>query len=385
MIAGWPALRYNGLMWARRMTYKPTRLSLGVALLATLAASCAPKPLTLGFIGGLSGRNADLGISGRNGALIAVEEANEKGGARGRRVVLEPIDDAQDGDKAVAAYASLSAAGAYAIIGPMTSDMALAIVAAHDKGPPLVSPTASSPLLSGLDDIFLRVNPPNASEAEWLARYAHADGVRTPLVIYDESNKAFSEGIAAAFSARYAELSGRQAMRIAFDSERGARHAALAAEARETGADGLVIVASASEAANLAQQLRKAGYDGLLYGTGWAMTQALLDNGGASIEGMAFTHYFDPNGVGDRWLRFRSRYERQFGRPADFVAGLGWLAASAAIEAYRSAPRLPAKEAILKRGSFDGLQGELIMDRYGDAELERFKIVVRDGAFVSSP
>lgn len=368
----------------RPSPHRTKPLSFGVALLATLVASCSPKPLTLGFIGGLSGRNADLGISGRNGALIAVEEANETGGVRGRRVALEPFDDAQDGAKAVAAYAGLSAAGAYAVIGPMTSDMALAIVAAYEDGPPLVSPTASSPLLSGLDDIFLRVNPPNASEAEWLARYAYADGLRRPLALYDESNKAFSEGIAAVFSARYAELSGLPARSLAFDSERAVSYAALAAEAREAGADGVVIVASASEAANLAQQLRRAGFTGLLYGTGWAMTQALLDNGGASVEGMAFTHYFDPNGAGERWREFRSRYERQFGRPADFVAGLGWLAASAAIEAYRAAPRLSAKEAILKRGSFAGLQGELIIDRYGDAELERFKIVVRDGAFASA-
>ena len=40
--------------------------------LTYLVTACAPdKPILLGFVGGLSGRVADLGISGRNGATLA--------------------------------------------------------------------------------------------------------------------------------------------------------------------------------------------------------------------------------------------------------------------------------------------------------------------------
>ena len=52
-----------------------------------LVSACAPdKPILLGFVGGLSGRVADLGISGRNAATLAVENINNAGGVNGRKV-----------------------------------------------------------------------------------------------------------------------------------------------------------------------------------------------------------------------------------------------------------------------------------------------------------
>jgi branched-chain amino acid transport system substrate-binding protein len=66
----------------------PTWL-LRVAILVTLAsgmiACTPPEPLRIGFLGGLSGRVADLGIGGRNGAILAVEMRNRQGGINGRQ------------------------------------------------------------------------------------------------------------------------------------------------------------------------------------------------------------------------------------------------------------------------------------------------------------
>jgi branched-chain amino acid transport system substrate-binding protein len=56
---------------------------------------CAPpEPLKIGYLGGLSGRVADLGEAGRSGALLAVEEINGLGGVNGRKVELI-VQDAQ--------------------------------------------------------------------------------------------------------------------------------------------------------------------------------------------------------------------------------------------------------------------------------------------------
>ncbi len=47
------------------------------------------KPIKVGFSGCLTGKLSDLGIAGRNGAFIAVEEINASGGIKGRPGVIQ--------------------------------------------------------------------------------------------------------------------------------------------------------------------------------------------------------------------------------------------------------------------------------------------------------
>ena len=62
----------------------PVRSPLSPAVLAAAvlwalvlwAAGCdGPAPLKVGFVGGLTGRFSDIGISGRNGVMLAVEKS----------------------------------------------------------------------------------------------------------------------------------------------------------------------------------------------------------------------------------------------------------------------------------------------------------------------
>ena len=58
-------------------------ISLGIAVLL----GCEPpEPIRIGFVGGTSGRVADLGIAGRDAVLLAVELRNQSGGVAGRKV-----------------------------------------------------------------------------------------------------------------------------------------------------------------------------------------------------------------------------------------------------------------------------------------------------------
>lgn len=50
---------------------------LGSLALAVSLANCQQaKPIKLGLVAGLSGRGSDLGVAVRNGAMLAVEQAN---------------------------------------------------------------------------------------------------------------------------------------------------------------------------------------------------------------------------------------------------------------------------------------------------------------------
>ena len=75
--------------------------------MAGLAACSPPAPVHIGFIGGLTDRNADNGQAGLNGVILAVEQFNREGGVQGRMVELVVHDDAQNRDTAAQATQAL--------------------------------------------------------------------------------------------------------------------------------------------------------------------------------------------------------------------------------------------------------------------------------------
>ncbi len=82
-----------------------------------------------------------------------------------------------------------------AIIGPMTSSMAVVIQPLINSGQIVtVSPTAKTDQLSGQDDYFLRVTTPLSRNAEQIAAHAAKKmNLKKFAVVYDVSNRAFTE------------------------------------------------------------------------------------------------------------------------------------------------------------------------------------------------
>src|SRR3990167_4491213 len=147
-----------------RMTM-PARTSLHgllVVCTALLLAACeeqasAPPPIRLGVIVDVSGPSASLGLAGRNGMQLAVEEANAAGGIQGRPVELLYRDDGFDPQRARQAAAELIAIPVEAALGPMTSLIAEQLAPQFtEAGILLMGGTPLSPLLAGRDDQFFR-------------------------------------------------------------------------------------------------------------------------------------------------------------------------------------------------------------------------------------
>ena len=102
---------------------KPVWLT--AACLATLLLiACGPQePIRIGFIGELTGNSADLGEAGRNGAMLAIEQANQSGGINGRPIELLARDTGSTPATAINSAKELLDARVVAVIGTMTSGM----------------------------------------------------------------------------------------------------------------------------------------------------------------------------------------------------------------------------------------------------------------------
>ncbi|WP_165910465.1 ABC transporter substrate-binding protein [Treponema sp. J25] len=365
-------------------------LYLGLGGIILLLVGCGLRTVKIGFIGGLSGYYADLGIAGRNGLRLALEEANKNKEMAGVVFQLIAEDDRQDPEEARRTYKRLVASHVVAIVGPMTSSMAMAIVPEANGGTiPLISPTVSTPDLSGKDDMFLRVVAPSTQEAQALASLAVEEGYHRALVVFDASNEAFSGTIVRNFIRTYEEgckeknESARvESLRYVPREEKS--HQSIVEAARQHRPEVILLITTSIDTALLAQHLRRAGLAVPLLGTGWGMSQALIENGGAAVEGMRFCVPFNPLATNPEWLTFKERYLETYGVSPDFAASQGYLAGRILVEALKRGSARHIKENILQIKEFQGPQGKISFDPYGDPVTELHILEVRNGQFVTS-
>jgi branched-chain amino acid transport system substrate-binding protein len=360
----------------------------GWVLLAILvaAAGCQKnRPITIGFVGCLTGRLSDLGIDGRNAVMLAVEDVNQAGGIRGRRVELLIRDDHHAPEIAPGVNRELIDAGAVAIIGHMTSTMSLAALPVINEARVLmVSPTSSSNAFTGLDDYFVRITPPNTSESAHIAEYLfHTLGVRRPVGVYDLSNPVFTEEWFHDFAQTFVAFGGRQPESFTFHSGEHVAYVELAQKMLDTAPDGVVIVAGALDTAMLCQHVRKLGADIPIAASGWSKSQDLVQHGGQAVEGVIFSESYDRNSQQPAFVAFQQRYAARFDRPTDFAVVFAYEAALVVLQALERQTRGQSlKEAVIGQ-TFTGLQGDISFDRYGENVRPRFLVTIHNEQFVT--
>lgn len=356
-----------------------------VAFFTGISAAADKNAYKIGFVGGLTGKSSDLGIQGRSGVTLAVEEINQQGGVNGRQLKLITKDDKQDSQTALKVDRELIDEGVVVIIGHMTSAMTeAALPLINERKIPMISPTTSTNKLTGIDDYFLRVINANIQLTNLEADYAFRKlKLRRIATIYDLSNRAYSEDFAANFKARFERLGGKV---IAVDNFRAGPDVSfknIAKKILQTKPDGLLIVAGALDTAMICQHVRMAGSKVPVLVSGWAQTPDLLRHGGPAVEGIIATQYVDHDSLVKPFVEFRKRYRTRFGDvEPTFAVVMGYEAVMVVKDALSKNPDpTKLKETILKQKTFNGLQGAFEIDSYGDAKRKAYIVTVRKNRF----
>ena len=355
---------------------------------AVIVGACEePAPVKVGFVGGFEGRNADLAQVGRDGALLAMEEFNTEGGLDGRPVELIVRDDQNDPEVAAEVDRQLIDEGVVAILGHMTSQMSVAgVPVANENEVVLLSPTASTNDLTGIDDYFLRVYAPNAGDAEALALLAreHLD-VKTVSAIYDVDNRAHTETWLRAFSEAFEANGGHISIAQEFGSSQEVSLLAAAENLLIVNPDAIFVLAGSLDTALVCQHLRNHGFYGPVLTSQWSVTPEILKHAGATANGIYFIDTFSRDSPAPAYSSFRKRFEQRFSYEPGFAATFAYEAATVLLEGVkRTQDRKKIKDVILDIGEFSGLQSRIKFDRFGDVNRPRYFKTIRDGRFVDA-
>lgn len=368
----------------------PEKYSLSLLLLAIVlfSSGCSRKePVKIGFLGGLTGRSADLGIGGVEGCTLAIEQANLAGGINGSPIQLLVKNDEQNQEVAVREVKSLIASGVKVIIGPMTSIVAEAVVPVINASKTiLLSPTVTSTDFSGKDDNFLRICGSLDKYAAKSALY-HFEKLakRRATIVYDISNKSYSERWLQAFQNTFEEKGGKVVATFAFTSEKDKVFLDKARKILAVSPDLVVIIANSVDAASITAQLRKLNPKTTISLAEWSYTDRFIELTGRHAEGVYVSQFIDLNSSAPDYLTFRTAYKIRFGRMPSFPALTSYEAAIIAIDALRkqSADKRTVKEIILSTGKLKGVQETIEIDRFGDSQKPTHLSVIRGGKFFS--
>jgi len=203
-----------------------------------LAADTIKIGVILGFTGPIESLTPDMAT----GAEMAMKEINESGALLGGAQLESLRADSTCIDSAAATAAAeklITADGVAAIMGADCSGVTGAIASnvAVGNGVVMISPSATSPGLSQLEDngLFFRTSPSDARQGEVLADVMKSRGIMEIAVTY--TNNDYGKGLADSFTSSYTALGGKVTITAAHEdgkADYSAEVGALAASGTST-------------------------------------------------------------------------------------------------------------------------------------------------------
>ncbi len=357
-----------------------------VLILSFLLGCESEKQINIGLVGGLTGRHSDLGIYGRNGVILAIEEVNKNGGINQQLVNLIIKDDKQDPATAIRVVKELVDEKVIAIIGHFTSTMSMVSVPTINREKVvMISPTTATNELTELDDYFIRVMSPSRAAIEYLAKYSFdVLNLKNVVVIYDVSNQAFSKAWYSILKEQAGQRNGTKVVPMAFTSNSSVRFSELVQKVLAKNPDGILIAAASLDTAMICQQLKKLDSNARLLSTMWAMTDDFIQHAGSAAEGVIFAHWFYEEYRSKASERFRHAYLNRFNHKPNFASYFGYEAAQVLIKSLSlNLDPVKLKETIIRKRVFKGIQGEITIDQYGDPLRKFFLMSLKDGKFLA--
>ena len=327
-------------------SFSPSTSSRHLARLVVLAASvlltltaCEKQPVTVGALLPLTGEDAAIGQSTRQGMELAQEELQKQGRANGFVFAFE--DSTSNADVALERYEALLANKSVLTVGGITPDEARALVPlAEERERVLLSPTAYDQELGAANRYFYRLAPSAAVTGTTIATFAAEDLKLDSMVLVAQSKHQgdlLEEGLGSTFDRNGGEMLGR------FDLDDATLDWALE-EIGRMRPDAVTLAGWGGWLAETVGALKKAGYRGKIFAPESFASPSVREAAGSAARGVLVAGGpFDAgNATGDA-LAFVEAYRARYGSDPDVYAAAGWDTVLVLDAALTDRPNLPGE------------------------------------------
>ncbi|MBQ6421350.1 MAG: ABC transporter substrate-binding protein [Clostridia bacterium] len=356
----------------------------------TAAPAADGEAFKIGLVGPLTGPAAIYGNAAKNGAQIAVDEINAKGGIQ---FAYQAQDDEHDAEKSVNAYNTLVDWGMQALVGPITTTPAVAVSAeaANDRIFCLTPSASSTDVIDGKDNMFqVCFTDPNqgTASADYIAENLAGKSV---AVIY-RNDDAYSQGIRDTF-VKEAEAKGIDVVyEGTFTDATSTDFSVQLTEAQSKNAEVVFLPIYYTPASVILKQAADMDYAPTFFGVDGMDGILTVEGFDTSLaEGVMLLTPFsadDPNAKD-----FVDAYQAAYGEVPNQFAADAYDAVYIIYQALQSAGCTPdmaaadiceALVAQMATISVDGLTGQgMTWDESGAVSKAPMAVVIKDGAYVT--
>ena len=342
-----------------------------MVLLAMVALSgcggAGSKAVKIAILAPLSGDVATFGQSTRDGAMLAIEEWNAKGGVDGATIEVVVEDSQCNAEAAVsAANKVIDQDGVKFIIGEVCSSASIPVSEiATAKGVLQISPTSTNPTVTVAEDgttkpTIFRACFIDPFQGLVAAKFAiDTLGAQTAAVFLDQGND-YVRGLAEVFIKEFEAAGGQVVVTESYTGD-DQDFSAILTKVKDANPDVLYLPDYYNTVNLIAGQAQEKGITAvLLGGDGWDSAQ--LDV--SVVEGGYFTNHFSADDTREIVQDFVSKYEAKYGARPDALAALAYDAAVILLQSMDQANSVdPIKVAeTMAAGTFPVVSGEITYD-----------------------
>lgn len=265
-----------------------------LALSATGISGAAQAEVKLGVILGFTGPIESVTPGMADAAELAMKEVTDSGALLGGETVTSVRADSTCVDSAAATAAAerlVTSDGVAAIVGADCSGVTGAVAnnVTIPKGIVLVSPSATSPALSVIEDngYFFRTAPSDARQGQVLSDILMDRGIKTIAVTY--TNNDYGKGLADAFQASFEAAGGKVTISVPHEDGK-ADYSAEVGTLAASGADTLGVFGYVDQGGRgiIQSSLDTGAFDMFVVGDGMT-SDALTETFGTDIDGSVGT------------------------------------------------------------------------------------------------
>ncbi|MCI0617502.1 penicillin-binding protein activator [bacterium] len=369
------------------------RYGLVLFLLLAFTITACKQEATIYRIGAelpLSGSMEAYGRNVKNGLLLALDEINAAGGIKrrgeseGKKIDIVFEDDGTDEKKAVEKTNSLiKASRVPLIIGGVTSSIALEIAPICEKEKVvLLSPTASTPKLSGAGQYIFRNYPSDSLEGKVMAEYAvRRMNVRNVAIFY--VNNEYGQGLMNVFKERFTGLGGQIVMEYPYDVG-VTDFSAPVKQLKAKPPDAIYVIGYYTEIAAILKEIQKQKIPSKIISVEGLVQPMVLETAADAVEGVIYPQpHYNPESNDPMIQKFVKDYREKFNTKPDIDAAFSYDALRIVAKAIEQSAKYPSDlRDRIADVSMRGIIGDISFDSNGDVDIRPEIFQIKGGKFV---
>jgi len=358
---------------------------LGAMLSAAVLAmpASAQDAIKVGFHGPFTGFAAADGKSARQGAELAVQQANAAGGINGKKIELVTYDDEGKPENAIPIANKLIGQDkvVLTVSGSYSGPTRAAAAVFQRASMPYISAYAIHPDITRAGDFVFRTGMMGEVQGRAGAKLI-ADTLKKKKVAIVSVNNDFGQALTAGFK-EAAPKFGLEIVAERTFAMPDRQFGPLVTQVKADNPDVIYAPGYFFNAGPLVAQLRAAGVTATIVGQEGYDSQRFIEIAGKASEGTIVTTSLDRDSKAPATRAFIDNYEKAFNDRVDMVAASGYSAMTVAIEGLKKAGKQDgvAIRDTIRKNSFETAIGNLSFNSLGEVKKAVQVQTVKDGNF----